>query len=587
MSVSHLKSRMEDRILLNQYFKVVGGRYLSTLNSSGNGSTAGNSQTASTESDDPELSLFKTSLPQIEMNKKLVLNVEKDFSDKRYDIRIFEIKIKHKPNEKKYQFEMFATDQPQVMFRADFLSQSQQQGKKLMIERFNVIQQLHQDFEENKYMKDGMVLGILEQGFPHSVTFMLLEPVSHIQWQHVIADDKLNPIENRKEKEYFIKHCKDLIESGLWFNQVFPTEQGLNPVPQDIVKELPKLGYQKNIDAYTRAESIELFQGNLKTVFVPLGTIDQSGQLLIYQRQVEVTEGIFADVTLHSEGEFGTLRLAVTTSQNSSETSFVVEAKRESSRFLAGFLQVTERVKVFFTIEASTGYTEQERAYRVIVREPKLDKKLIDVVLSEKHIINIQSSKALAGFGSGQLSTFNVHSLREEVQYSFNTGFRDSFALFQKLPEIVSDFRKAFIVNEERLRFQSTVDSSRVLYRKVVTLPLPRGQTFIIFVKCDQLARVDVQFKVILFEQATSYEEQFLFETQQILTKDELAIVNSAIKAGNEKGMRDLFGKVVDRRLKIRNIGEDMLYVTPSEESKERFVAYFIEASAIAPEGPA
>ena len=78
-----------------------------------------------------------------------------------------------------------------------------------------------------------------------------------------------------------------------------------------------------------------------------------------------------------------------------------------------------------------------------------------------------------------------------------------------------------------------------------------------------------------------------MFETQQILTKDELAIVNSAIKAGNEKGMRDLFGKVVDRRLKIRNIGEDMLYVTPSEESKERFVAYFIEASAIAPEGPA
>lgn len=106
---------------------------------------------------------------------------------------------------------------------------------------------------------------------------MLLEPVSHIQWQYVIADDKLNPIENRKEKEYFIKHCKDLIESGLWFNQVFPTEQGLNPVPQDIVKDLPKLGYQKNIDAYTRAESIELFQGNLKTVFVPLGTIDQSG----------------------------------------------------------------------------------------------------------------------------------------------------------------------------------------------------------------------------------------------------------------------------------------------------------------------
>jgi hypothetical protein len=30
ISISHLKSRMEDRILLRQYFKVTGGRYLPT-----------------------------------------------------------------------------------------------------------------------------------------------------------------------------------------------------------------------------------------------------------------------------------------------------------------------------------------------------------------------------------------------------------------------------------------------------------------------------------------------------------------------------------------------------------------------------
>jgi hypothetical protein len=35
---------------------------------------------------------------------------------------------------------MFAVDYPKVIFRADFLSQSQQQGKKLMVERFNIIQ---------------------------------------------------------------------------------------------------------------------------------------------------------------------------------------------------------------------------------------------------------------------------------------------------------------------------------------------------------------------------------------------------------------------------------------------------------------
>jgi len=59
------------------------------------------------------------------------------------------------------------------------------------------VQQLHQDFEENKFLKDGLVLAVLEQGFPHTVTFMLLEPVSHIQWMYEIRDDKLNPIENR------------------------------------------------------------------------------------------------------------------------------------------------------------------------------------------------------------------------------------------------------------------------------------------------------------------------------------------------------------------------------------------------------
>lgn len=92
---------------------------------------------------------FKTSLPQIEMSRKLLVNAEKDFSDRRYDIRIFEVTVKHAgSNVKKYQLEMFAVDDghnndpedvPKVIFRCDFLSQAQQQGKKLMVERFNII----------------------------------------------------------------------------------------------------------------------------------------------------------------------------------------------------------------------------------------------------------------------------------------------------------------------------------------------------------------------------------------------------------------------------------------------------------------
>ena len=170
------------------------------------------------------------------MNKRLVVNVEKDFCDRRYDIRIFEVKIKHRQNEIKYQVEILALDQPQIVYRADFLSQAQQPGKKLLIERFNVVQQLHQDFEENKFLKDGLVLAVLEQGFPHTVTFMLLEPVSHIQWMYEIRDDKLNPIENRQEKEYFVSQTKTLVEQGLWFKQVYSTEAGLTPELHDVVQ---------------------------------------------------------------------------------------------------------------------------------------------------------------------------------------------------------------------------------------------------------------------------------------------------------------------------------------------------------------
>jgi hypothetical protein len=52
--------------------------------------------------EDPEFKDFKSSLPQIEMNKKMVINVEREFADRKYDIRIFEVTIKHAKNQTKY-----------------------------------------------------------------------------------------------------------------------------------------------------------------------------------------------------------------------------------------------------------------------------------------------------------------------------------------------------------------------------------------------------------------------------------------------------------------------------------------------------
>ena len=48
-----------------------------------------------------------------------------------------------------------------------------------------------------------MVLSISETCFPHQYNFMLLEPCSHIFWQHSYSDNKLNLMEKRDDKQCF------------------------------------------------------------------------------------------------------------------------------------------------------------------------------------------------------------------------------------------------------------------------------------------------------------------------------------------------------------------------------------------------
>ena len=64
-------------------------------------------------------------------------------------------------------------------------------------------------------MKDGFVLSILEHSFPHKIVFMILEPVSHIQWSHIISDEKLNQIESRADRVLFVRECRKQLESGM------------------------------------------------------------------------------------------------------------------------------------------------------------------------------------------------------------------------------------------------------------------------------------------------------------------------------------------------------------------------------------
>jgi hypothetical protein len=74
--------------------------------------------------EDPEIADFKTVLPRIEIDQRLLKALQKDMSDKTYDVKLYEIKLKSMPACKKLRFEIFWVDDPSVVFRCDYFSQS-------------------------------------------------------------------------------------------------------------------------------------------------------------------------------------------------------------------------------------------------------------------------------------------------------------------------------------------------------------------------------------------------------------------------------------------------------------------------------
>lgn len=167
------------------------------------------------------------------------------------------------------------------------------------------------------------------------------------------------------------------------------------------------------------------------------------------------------------------------------------------------------------------------------MKDPKTGRSLIDLVLAEKHIVSVAVQQS---FKNG-VPSFSHYTVKEEAKFAFNTGFKDAFALYKKLPDIITDFKQAFVVREERLRFNPPVDESRVIIRKVVSIR-EDNKTFLIFLKCDSLATLSQRFKIHIFEQASSYEETFSFKTAQILTKDEMIALAQAM---NDQAIKSVF----------------------------------------------
>jgi hypothetical protein len=111
LSMLHLNQRFLERSALEEQFIVTGGRFIH-LN----------------DGQDPELEQFNTVISQTELKKKLIQNVQKDMSDKTFDVKLYELELKSIPGTKKIRCEIFWVEEPDIVFRCDMFSSDDQDG---------------------------------------------------------------------------------------------------------------------------------------------------------------------------------------------------------------------------------------------------------------------------------------------------------------------------------------------------------------------------------------------------------------------------------------------------------------------------
>ena len=63
-------------------------------------------------------------------------------SDKTFDVKIYEIELMCQPGCKKIRFEIFWIEQPNIVFRCDLMSEKDQEGSHMIIERVNIIEHI-------------------------------------------------------------------------------------------------------------------------------------------------------------------------------------------------------------------------------------------------------------------------------------------------------------------------------------------------------------------------------------------------------------------------------------------------------------
>mmetsp|Transcript_31566 Transcript_31566/g.48252 ORF Transcript_31566/g.48252 Transcript_31566/m.48252 type:complete len:271 (+) Transcript_31566:3244-4056(+) len=224
-------------------------------------------------------------------------------SDKTFDVKIMELQLKSFTGAKKIRFEIFWVEEPDIVFRCDVFSNDEQDGTQMIIEKINIVEQLEflkhkgriEDYDPSKFAKDGLVLAICESNFPHQISFMMIEPCSHIQWEYSYFDSKVNVIETRQQRLNFVKNLHDVLERGV-LRDVFSRKRSLK---------------------ISSGEQEFVGEEQLKDTYYVLGPMDgildcqrtNNERKLIYQQSVMVDKDLFMNLIVFSDEPKGKLVL--------------------------------------------------------------------------------------------------------------------------------------------------------------------------------------------------------------------------------------------------------------------------------------
>jgi hypothetical protein len=87
----------------------------------------------------------------------------------------------------KYEVELCCLDFPETVYKCGYSST----GQGMMVERFNLLEMMHNDFEDYDLVNFSLVLAIDEKAFPHTLNFSILEPASNLLWSYTYRDSRL------------------------------------------------------------------------------------------------------------------------------------------------------------------------------------------------------------------------------------------------------------------------------------------------------------------------------------------------------------------------------------------------------------